>query len=55
MAATTTLGSEALKGAGTFLPEARLKTPLSIELAANDSPSPISRRSQAVTSESRRL
>jgi hypothetical protein len=55
MAATTTLGSKPLKGASTFLPELRLTTPVSIELAANDSKSPDSSRSQAVTSESGRL
>jgi len=55
MAATITLGSKTLKGAGTFLPEVRLTTSVSIELVANDSESPISGRSQAVASESGRL
>jgi len=54
MAATITLGSKTLKAAGTFLPEARLTAPVSIELVANDPQSPISGRSQAVTSESGR-
>jgi len=55
MAATTTLASKPLKGAKTLLPEVRLTTPVSIELIANDSNSPKSGRSQAVTSESGRL
>jgi len=54
MAATTILGSKPLEGARTFLPKVRRTTPIAFEVAANDSKSPKSDRSQ-VTSESGRL